>query len=283
MGCLFSILYGSFGAKELVSSLETKIKDEFDVLMVHSSYDNLLPMYSGTPQQVVDELVAYCGPNRTLVMPAFFLGGRLRDKRSYYRTNVFDVRKTPSEMGLLTEVFRRRPGVIRSFHPTHSVCALGPLAQELTSGHHLCGTRTGQGTPFDKMTQKRTVIAGLGVEWFRVLTQSHTAEDMLGDAFPLSFDKEEFTVTLIESGGNKLPYDLTVLSTSKTLDNTVLRSLLPKDHLMEWKFRGVPMFATYADKVTTALLEAAGRGVTVYGNYPRIQPTRSQIETSSVA
>src|SRR6266481_7268308 len=49
MGRLFSILYGSFGAKELVGSLETRIKDEFDILMVHSSYDNLLPMYSGTP------------------------------------------------------------------------------------------------------------------------------------------------------------------------------------------------------------------------------------------
>src|SRR3972149_2370389 len=102
------LLYsGRYTAKELVEELNTKIKGDFDILMVHSAYDRLLPMYSGNPQELVNELIAFCGNRRTLVMPTFILGGRLYDAKEYYRTHVFDVRRTVSEMGLLSEIFRR--------------------------------------------------------------------------------------------------------------------------------------------------------------------------------
>src|SRR5690625_1191242 len=39
--------------------------------------------------------------------------------------NIFDVQNEPSCVGILTEIFRKRPGVLRSWHPTHSVAALG--------------------------------------------------------------------------------------------------------------------------------------------------------------
>jgi len=53
---------------------------------------------------------------------------------------------------------------------------------------------------------------------------------------------------------------------SKHLDLTVLWSLLSKEELVEWRFHGVPMFVvTEARIVTERLVEAAGRGITVYG------------------
>ena len=59
-------------------------------------------------------------------MPAFFFGGPEADPAAYYlKRPVFDVRRQPSEMGLLSELFRRRESVRRSLHPTASVCALG--------------------------------------------------------------------------------------------------------------------------------------------------------------
>src|SRR5579862_6001107 len=103
---LYSVMHGSYTAKELVAELKAKMPEKFDVLMVHSAYDRLLPMYVGNPQELVKELISFCGPERTLVMPAFCLGGRLRDKRTYYETRAFDVKRTASEMGLLTEIFR---------------------------------------------------------------------------------------------------------------------------------------------------------------------------------
>ena len=261
------LIYGHYSARDLVQNLNSGIVEEFDILMVHSSYDHLLPVYSGRPQDIVNELIAYCGPNRTLVMPAFFLGGRHRDKKSYYKAHAFDVKRNASEMGLLTEIFRRMPGVKRSLHPTHSICALGPLAEELTATHHLASTRTGHGTPFEVMARKRCVIAGLGVEYFRVLTQTHTAEDMLGEEFPVEFGKETFPVSMIDGKGNKVSYELCVLSPPKTLDNTLLRSLLRKGELREWKFKGAQLFVTFPDKVTDRLIDAAKQGLTVYGSF----------------
>jgi aminoglycoside 3-N-acetyltransferase len=265
MGRALCLFYGKYSAAELVMELKAKVPSDCEILMVHSSYDNLLPMYSGAPQEILDELIASCGDRCTLAMPAFCLGGRLRDKRAYYEKNVFDVRRTGSEMGLLTELFRRRPGVKRSLHPTHSICALGPLANELVAGHEACPTRTGYGSPFDFMAKRKCNIVGLGVEWFRVITQTHTAEDMLGDSFPIKFQTETFPVTLKNWEGRQISYDLTVLTTKHTLDNMLLRSFLSENELQGWKYRGTPLFVTHAGKVTQGLLKAAQRGITVYG------------------
>jgi aminoglycoside N3'-acetyltransferase len=156
------------------------------------------------------------------------------------------------------------PGVRRSLHPTHSICALGPLADDLTAAHHLASTRTGKGTPFELMAQKKTIIAGLGVEYFRCMTQTDTAEDMLGDEFPVRFESVTVPVTVIDWEERKVPYNLTINRTSMILDNALLRSLLSKSELKEWKYKGTPMFMTFADKVTERLIEAARNGITVY-------------------
>lgn len=258
------MVHGRYAARELVEQFAGRVPADFEILMAHSAYDSLLPMYTGTPKDLVEALLEFCGKERTLAMPAFVLGGRLYDKKKFFSNRPFDVRRTPSEMGLLTEAFRRTPGVLRSLHPTHSICALGPHAAELTADHHLAPTRTGLGTPFDVMARRPTAIVGLGVEYYRCLTQSHTAEDILGDTFPVHFEKSPFPVVLVDAQGNKLPYELTIPKTSRQLDNTFLRSLLPQGALLEWSFRGTPMFATHAGLITERLVEAARQGITVY-------------------
>ena len=260
---VYLMLYGRHSARELVEQLKTRVPDDFEVLMIHSAYDRLLPMYQGGPQDLVNELIAFCGKDRTLAMPTFSLGGRLYNK-DYFRTHPFDVKRTPSEMGLLTEVFRRTPGVTRSLHPTHSVCAIGPLAGELTATHHLASTRVGRGTPFETMAQRRTAIVGLGIEYYRCITQAHTAEDMLGDEFPVKFEKQPIPTVLIDYRGNKIPYNLTIPRSSKLVHNTLLRSLLSEEELKVWKFNGTVMWMAVASSVTERLLEAAKKGVTIW-------------------
>jgi aminoglycoside 3-N-acetyltransferase len=262
---LYVLTHGRFGARDLMEELRRRTKNEFEILMVHSSYDRLLPMYSGKPQELVRELMEFCGPNRTLVMPAFVLGGASGNPLEYYRTRSFDVRKTPSEMGLLTEFFRRMPGVERSLHPTHSLCALGPLSKALTANHHLAPTPSGKGTPFEFLAQNRAVIIGLGIEYYRSLTQIHAAEHLLGDEFPVKFQKARLAITMIDASGAKLAHELTVFQSDTTLDASILRSVLPPADLREWRYKGTPMFLTFADKVTHYLMDAARRGVTVYG------------------
>ena len=160
---VLSLVHGAFGTEELLREVKRRLPDDYEILMLHSSFDGLLPMYKGTARELVSALIELCGPKRTLVMPAFVMGGRTYNTSEYFRTRPFDVRRTPSEMGLVAEIFRRTPQVLRSLHPTCSVCALGPLSGELTTGHHVSESGMSPDSPFGLMTRRHTAILGMGV------------------------------------------------------------------------------------------------------------------------
>ena len=266
---VLSLVHGTFTADELVAELGRRLPADFEILMVHSSFDGFLPMYRGDAKDLVNALIDFCGPDRTLVMPSFVMGGRTYDASTYFQSRPFDVRRTPSEMGLVAEIFRRTPGVLRSLHPTCSVCALGPLGKELTTGHHVSRTGMSPDSPFGVMTRRRTAILGLGVEYYRCLTHAHTAGHQMGDAFPIKFASRSTQVALVDYDGSRYEYALGLPDRTKKLDLRVLWSLLSKDELVEWRFHGVPMFVVpQAGVLTERLMEAARRGITIYGKVP---------------
>ena len=267
---VLSLVNGTFTTQELLSELTRRLPQDFEILMVHSSFDGLLPMYKGAAKELASGLIDLCGQNRTLVMPSFVLGGRNYDTSEYFRSRPFDVRRTPSEAGLITELFRRTPDVWRSLHPTCSLCARGPLAKEVTAGHRVSRSGMSSDGPFGVMTRRRTAILGLGVEYYRCLTHVHTAGDQMGDTFPVKFSKSSSTkVTLVDYDGRQYEYELGLPDRTKKLDLTVLWSVLAKDELVEWRFHGVPMFLVpQAGVLTKRLVEAAGRGITIYGPAP---------------
>jgi aminoglycoside N3'-acetyltransferase len=266
---LLSAVHGRFGTEELIAELSRRLPANFEILMVHSSLDALVPMYRGNAKELLAGLIEFCGPNRTLVMPSFIMGGRSYDAAQYYATRPFDVRTTPSEVGLLTEIFRRTPNVLRSLHPTCAVCALGPRAKELTTGHHISRTGMSPDSPFGVMTRRPTAILGIGVEYFRCLTQVHAATHKMGDEYPIKFENITTQVTLIDYDGTRYTHTLGLPDRTKKLDLTVLWSVLSKDELREWRFHGVPMFVIpEAGVLTERLIEAARKGITIFGRVP---------------
>lgn len=263
---VLTAVHGRFGTDELVEELKRKLPSDFELLMVHSSFDNFLPMYEGSAKDLVNALIRICGPERTLVMPSFIMGGRSYDAAEFYKSKPFDVRTTPSEMGLIAEIFRRTPKVLRSLHPTCSVCALGPLAKEATTGHHVSATGMSPDSPFGVMTHRPTAILGLGVEYFRCLTHVHTATHAMGEAYPIKFASNTTQVALIDYDGERHIHNLGLPDRTKKLDLRVLWSILSKDELREWRFHGVPMFVIpRASVVTERLIEAAHKGITIFG------------------
>jgi aminoglycoside 3-N-acetyltransferase len=96
-------------------------------LMVHSSLRRVGKV-SGGADAVLDAMIEILGPDGTLILPTHTWATVTRDQPVYH------VRHTPSCVGALTEVFRKRDGVIRSLHPTHSVAAIGARAQQYTEG-----------------------------------------------------------------------------------------------------------------------------------------------------
>jgi aminoglycoside 3-N-acetyltransferase len=261
------IVYGTFDATALRNHLEQRIGTNFEILMVHSSVNNMKPTYTGSPLDFVQMLVSFCGPNRTLVMPAFYFGDPAIGGASltFRQRPRLDLRRTPSQMGLATELFRRTKGVVQSRHPVYRVSAVGPLAKQLTHGHELAGTPCGRGTPFDFMAKHDTLIIGIGKP-FEVLTQVHHAEDVMGEDFPVPGKSGDgVSMTLID-GEEEIPFELTQRSLLWRRNMWKLRTILDRDCLREWNFHHVALFATRATDVSTALMVAAKSGVTLYEN-----------------
>jgi aminoglycoside N3'-acetyltransferase len=239
--------------------------------MVHSSVSRLQPVYEGSAHDLLDLLLRLAGPGHTLVMPAFFFGTAELFNRAYYREHPrFDARRTPSQMGLVTELFRRRRGVVRSLHPTHSVCALGPLAEKICATQHLSPWACGELSPFGVMGKHKTVILGLGVEYYRALTQVHCAEEMLADQFPVPRERDApVMVELIDARGNKYRYEMAPpLSREYVLHGERLRQLLTPDDIEDWSFKGAALYITEAAKIDAAIHAAALRGESLYVRAP---------------
>jgi aminoglycoside 3-N-acetyltransferase len=266
---IYRARYGTFGADGIRSELAPHLASNTEIVMVHSSLGGLQPMYTEEIRGLLDALIELCGTGRTLVMPAFFFGGRELDPIAYYRERpVFDVRHQPSEAGLLTELFRRRKGVRRSIHPVASVTALGPQADELVAGHHLARTSFGEGTPYALMAERQTAIVGIGTEYFRSLTQVHAAEDLLGDRYPLRVRPSTLTMQLTDFDGKSHQYELPFSESIMGRRIERLERLLGPDELFQWRFHGVPLFVTSAERVTDVLVDAALRGETIYDAMP---------------
>ena len=151
-----------------------------DTVFVHSSIDRLnldFPFY-----RVLSLLREVIGPQGTVLFPTY-PNHRISSYEYLLQGHTFNVRKTPSYIGLLTEFARKQPEAIRSLHPTKSVCAIGPLAKELTGEHQNSPYPYDSCSPYYKLVEHKGKIIGLGV-WTFNLSFVYTIEDALKESFP---------------------------------------------------------------------------------------------------
>jgi aminoglycoside 3-N-acetyltransferase len=167
---------------ELVRQLDGLVLPDRPVLLAHSSLKQL-GFVEGGADGVVDALIEAIVTRRggTLVLPSFSIEGSMLNSLAAGTT--FDVRTTPCNLGAIPEAFRRRPGVRRSLHPTHSFAALGPRAEWIVADHHRCGSSFGKGSPMMRAMEAGGVLAGLGTH-LGTVTFYHCLEDAEPD-FPL--------------------------------------------------------------------------------------------------
>lgn len=156
-------------------------------IIVHSAYSNLYN-YSGTADELIDKLIEFMGPDGTLCMPAY-----PPDKRN--PKNVFDVVNSRSAAGYLTEVFRKRAGVVRSLNQLHSVCALGKDAEKIVGSHHKSKICFDENSPFYIIGQLNGYIVNLGMPKWYVGTGEHVCEAILYNTIP--FFRNKFTKPVV--------------------------------------------------------------------------------------
>lgn len=144
--------------KDIVTGLRNLGLTSGDTVVVHSSLSSFGEVEGGA-DSVVNAVLEVLGSAGTLVVPVFTYG-----------QGIFDPEESPSLTGAVTEAARKRPDALRSLHPTHSVAAIGPLAQAITEGHEKAHP-FGRGSALFKVLQVNGKILQLGT--------THTSNSMI--------------------------------------------------------------------------------------------------------
>ncbi len=107
--------------------------------------------------------------------------------------NVFDVQNEPSCVGILSETFRKRPGVIRSWHPTHSIAGLGLDAKEFLAGEEKTQTPCPRQGCWGRLYDRNAKILFLGAP-IKTNTFLHSVEEWHNIPDRLAKDATNFKI-----------------------------------------------------------------------------------------
>lgn len=148
---------------------------EGDSVIAHSSFKSFGEIENGA-QTIVDGMRAAVGENGTVIFPTLCS----ENWEEVYENWHLDAK---SDVGYLTNFFRKLPGVIRSNQATHSVAVIGKDAEYITKTHGESGLRYGlygatpfsADSPWEKMYNMDTKIVFMGVD-LRPCTIRHYAE-----------------------------------------------------------------------------------------------------------
>lgn len=162
-----------------------------DTLLVHSSMKSIGEVEGGA-DTVLDVFMNYLKSDGLAVFPT--LSYRLNTENPR-----FDVRLTESQVGILPELFRQRPGVIRSLHPTHSLAAYGKDAAEFTAGHEKFDSPGAEYSPWWRLYERGGKILFLGTG-INCNTYLHAVEEWL--PVPGSLSEAKQPLEVVDYDGN---------------------------------------------------------------------------------
>lgn len=141
-----------------------------DTVLVHASMKAL--KMARTPEEIIEDIQQVLGEEGTLLFPALTYENVNREHP------VFDSEAAEPCVGLLPRTFWKMPGVERSVHPTHSVCARGRLAHTLTVGHAMDDTAVGPHSPFMLLPVYGGKLLFIG-DVLHACTMMHGVEDIV--------------------------------------------------------------------------------------------------------
>lgn len=177
-----------------LENLQTQLQemkiDPKGTLLVHSSM-KAIGRTEGGAETVLDALCQYMREG-LLIFPTH----TWRQMNENY--TVFDVRKEPSCVGLLSNLFLCREQVIRSLHPTHSVAAAGKDAAAYTAGEENTRTPCPRNGCWGKLYDRNASILFIGCS-LKSNTYLHGVEEWENIPNRLARTPQVFTV--IDSRG----------------------------------------------------------------------------------
>lgn len=235
-----------------------------DVVFAHTSYEHFAGFDGGIADaiRVLQEAV---GKQGTLLMPTLPFSASAIDYVT--KSPVTDLKRAPSHMGLLTEIFRRLPGVTRSIHPTHPIAAWGRLAQTMLEGHAQATSPCGVGSPFHKLLEfdGKILMAGPSIH---SMTFYHCIEELLESQLPVSpFTTEIFDLQTKDANGDlhQTRTRLYEKSLSRRRDcGVMVQPLRERGFWHEERAGRLPLILLDAQQVLSTAQQMANDGVYCY-------------------
>lgn len=235
-----------------------------EVVYVGSSVDQLnldFPFY-----EILHLIQDIIGPAGTVLFPTYPNRSPVSSFEYLLRGSVFDVRRTPSYTGLLSEFARRQRGAVRSLHPTKSVCAIGPDSVELTSTHQNSPYPYDTCSPYYKLVEHNARIIGLGVRT-QYLSFVYTIDDALKANPPVrTYYPEIFPAKCVNYNGETV----TVETYAHNMDMVVhdvpafMKRHIRPDVCSDLTINGMKFFRADARRLFDTMLELAKAGITPY-------------------
>lgn len=174
------------------------------LLIVHSAYRPLLST-GKSPEQIIQCLMDFLGPDGTLAMPAMPKFINEIDTLEYINKDIsnmifnYDVKKTGITTGVLPKTLCSWEGAIRSRYPINTMVAVGPLALPMMK-NNLQGVSPlpcGINSSWSFCHDNNAFIVALGVDMAHSLTMIHVAEDLLDEKWPIHnwYRNRHFTIS----------------------------------------------------------------------------------------
>jgi len=161
-----------------------------DVVLMHSSMKALGPGH--TPEGFLRVLMETVTAEGTLLLPALTYDNVTAEQP------LFSIADSEPCIGVLPRTFLHMEGVVRSMHPTHSVCAWGSKAEALTCRHILDDTPVGPNSPFMLLPEVNGKLLFVG-DVLHACTFMHGIEEIAGA--PYALNTEQTTYKLRDSTG----------------------------------------------------------------------------------
>lgn len=197
-----------------------------DYLIVHSAW-RADSGFSGSSVDLINAMKKAIGDEGVLAMLTIPFNN-MTAAEYLSKKPVFNIKKTPSRVGLVTEAFRRSAKVVRSLHPTHPFAALGKNAISFIEGHQNCPSPFSVNSPFDKFAQAggKVILYDTGIN---TMTFTHYIEDSIQQVFPFPiYETTPYMTTAINGEGLEVQVQTLAISReiNKSRRNETLEKIL---------------------------------------------------------
>ena len=180
--------------KDLINCLAGLCIDPKGTVLVHSSMKAVGEVEGGA-DTVLDAFSEYM-KDGLLVFPTHTWDTINR------KNPVMFAATEPACVGILPNLFLKRPGVIRSLHPTHSVAALGRDAEEFVRGEQYVQTPCARAGCWGKLADRDAQILFLGCSTC-CNTLLHGTEEW--ENIPDRLETEPTYFTVVDIDGTRYP------------------------------------------------------------------------------